>query len=138
MNTSCCGGKQGHAHFTRAAGSQEPCPLVDFDNGWNEFMAAVYQLPSNETIESRFGERFGELAIRWMHCDVLHDLQFTPHLAFALLACFIFMPTFFTGTFEGFPVCSLPQQTELPGFLLLNTLLLKNLTVLLQMHSRTM
>ena len=50
---------QGHAHFTRAAGSQIPCPLIDFDNGWNEFMAAAYQLPSGETIKKKFGEDFG-------------------------------------------------------------------------------
>ena len=50
---------QGHALFTRAAGSQIPCPQIDFENGWNEYMAAVYQLPSNETIKSKFGAAFG-------------------------------------------------------------------------------
>ena len=50
---------QGHALFTRAAGSQIPCPQLDFEGGWNKYMAAVYQLPSNETIKSKFGADFG-------------------------------------------------------------------------------
>ncbi|KAK9819242.1 hypothetical protein WJX81_003477 [Elliptochloris bilobata] len=50
--------EQGHALFTRAAGSQIPCPQMDFDGGWNKYMAAVYQLPSNETIKSKFGAAF--------------------------------------------------------------------------------
>ena len=50
---------QGHALFTRAAGSQIPCPQLDFEGGWNKYMAAVYQLPSNETIKSKFGAAFG-------------------------------------------------------------------------------
>ena len=51
--------RQGHALFTRAAGSQLPCPQIDFEGGWNKYFAAVYQLPSNETIKSKFGEDFG-------------------------------------------------------------------------------
>ena len=50
---------QGHALFTRAAGSNIPCPQIDFDNGWNEYFAAVYKLPANETVKSKFGAAFG-------------------------------------------------------------------------------
>ena len=33
--------EQGHAAFTRAAGSNLPCPAIDFTGGWNDFMAGV-------------------------------------------------------------------------------------------------
>ena len=50
--------RQGHALFTRQAGSLDPCPLVDFDTGFNEFLAAAYQLPPGVTVADRFGAPF--------------------------------------------------------------------------------
>lgn len=49
---------QGHALFTRQAGSTIPCPLVDFDGGFNAFFAAAYGLADGETVESHFGTAF--------------------------------------------------------------------------------
>lgn len=51
---------QGHALFTRQAGSTIPCPLVDFDGGFNAFMAAAYGLSNGTTVEDQFGSAFGE------------------------------------------------------------------------------
>ncbi|KAK9805704.1 hypothetical protein WJX72_012559 [[Myrmecia] bisecta] len=50
--------EQGHALFTRHAGSKLPCPVIDFDGGFNALMAAAYGLGPNETILSRFGANF--------------------------------------------------------------------------------
>lgn len=51
---------QGHALFTRQAGSTIPCPLVDFDGGFNAFMAAAFSLPKGTTVKDHFGAAFGE------------------------------------------------------------------------------
>ena len=53
---------QGHALFTRQAGSAYPCPLLDFTGGFNKFMAAAFNLGEGETVESKFGKPFGESA----------------------------------------------------------------------------
>ena len=50
--------RQGHALFTRQAGGLDPCPLVDFDGGFNAFMAAAYNLPPGVTVAARFGKPF--------------------------------------------------------------------------------
>ena len=49
---------QGHALFTRAAGSTIPCPAIDFVGGFNQFLAAAYGLPEGTTIEEEFGAAF--------------------------------------------------------------------------------
>ena len=53
---------QGHALFTRHAGSNLPCPLVNITGGFNQFLAAAYNLSSNttEAIVARFGAPFGK------------------------------------------------------------------------------
>ncbi len=51
--------RQGHALFTRQAGSSDPCPLVDFTGGFNAFFAAAYGLPAGQTIQQKFGAAFG-------------------------------------------------------------------------------
>ena len=53
---------QGHALFTRHAGSNLPCPLVNVTGGFNQFLAAAYGLSSNttEAVVARFGAAFGE------------------------------------------------------------------------------
>ena len=53
--------EQGHALFTRQAGSTIPCPLVDFDGGFNDFMAAAYGLPAGVTVEQQYGSAYGKL-----------------------------------------------------------------------------
>ena len=50
--------RQGHALFTRQAGGMDPCPLVDFDNGFNQFLGAAYNLPPGMTVASKFGAPF--------------------------------------------------------------------------------
>jgi hypothetical protein len=55
---------QGHALFTRQAGSDLPCPLVDFMGGFNKFFGAAYNLTGDSTIQSHFGTPFGEVSIR--------------------------------------------------------------------------
>ena len=50
---------QGHALFTRQAGSSLPCPQVDFTGGFNQWFAAAYNLTEGQTIESVFGAPFG-------------------------------------------------------------------------------
>ncbi len=57
----CAGAGQGHVLFTRQAGSADPCPLVDFDAGWNAFFAGVYGLPAGVTVAQQFGAPFGAL-----------------------------------------------------------------------------
>lgn len=49
--------EQAHALFTRQAGGTNPCPLIDFDGGFNAWMAAAYEL-EDETVEEHFGEAF--------------------------------------------------------------------------------
>ena len=49
---------QGHALFTRAAGSTIPCPAIDFVGGFNQFLAAAYGLPEGTTIEEEYGAAF--------------------------------------------------------------------------------
>jgi hypothetical protein len=58
---------QGHALFTRHAGSSLPCPQLNFTGGFNEFYAAAYNLTNGETIESKFGAPFGARQ-ELMHC----------------------------------------------------------------------
>lgn len=48
--------EQGHALLTRQAGSVIPCPLIDFDGGFNAFFAAAYQL--NGTVKEKYGVAF--------------------------------------------------------------------------------
>ncbi len=43
--------------MTRALGSTIPCPLVDFDGGFNKFMAAAFKL--NGTVKETYGAAFG-------------------------------------------------------------------------------
>ena len=50
---------QGHALFTRQAGGNNPCPALDFTGGFNQFMAAAYNL-TGQTVEEKFGASFGE------------------------------------------------------------------------------
>ena len=50
---------QGHALFTRQAGGDLPCPALDFTGGFNQFMAAAYNL-TGQTVEEKFGAPFGE------------------------------------------------------------------------------
>lgn len=57
---SYCMCLQGHALFTRQAGSTIPCPLVDFDGGFNAFMGAAFGLSNGTTVEDQFGAPFGE------------------------------------------------------------------------------
>ena len=56
--------EQGHALFTRQAGSTIPCPLVDFTGGFNAFMGAAYGLPAGVTVEEQYGSAFGEQSIQ--------------------------------------------------------------------------
>jgi hypothetical protein len=48
--------EQGHALFTRQAGGRNPCPLVDFDGGFNAFLARAYGL--NGTVQQTYGVAF--------------------------------------------------------------------------------
>jgi hypothetical protein len=43
------------------AGGSNPCPAIDFTGGFNDFFAAVYDLPSNMSILNKFGKAFGAL-----------------------------------------------------------------------------
>lgn len=52
--------KQGHALMTRHSGSANPCPVIDFDAGFNAWMAYAYGLPKGQTVEQKFGKPFGE------------------------------------------------------------------------------
>jgi hypothetical protein len=58
---------QGHALYTRQAGSTIPCPYVDYDKGFNAVFARAYGLKDGETISKLFGSDWGELAV--MHCS---------------------------------------------------------------------
>ena len=69
--------EQGHALFTRQAGSTIPCPLVDFDGGFNDFMAAAYGLPAGVTVEQQYGSAYGKLL----------PLFSTPNAALPVLSC---------------------------------------------------
>lgn len=46
--------------MTRHAGSANPCPVIDFDGGFNAWMAYAYNLPKGVTVEQKFGKPFGE------------------------------------------------------------------------------
>ncbi|KAK9804578.1 hypothetical protein WJX73_002013 [Symbiochloris irregularis] len=48
--------EQGHALYTRQAGSTVPCPYVDYDKGFNAVFARAYGLPDGETISKLFGK----------------------------------------------------------------------------------
>ena len=48
--------------MTRHAGSANPCPVIDFDAGFNAWMAYAYGLPKGVTVEKKFGKPFGESA----------------------------------------------------------------------------
>lgn len=63
---------QGHALYTRQAGSTIPCPYVDYDKGFNAVFARAYGLKDGETISKIFGSDWGELpALEHMSCFVL-------------------------------------------------------------------
>jgi len=47
--------EQGHALYTRQAGSTIPCPYVDYDKGFNAVFARAYNLKDGETIAKLFG-----------------------------------------------------------------------------------
>ena len=72
---------QGHALFTRQAGGDLPCPALDFTGGFNQFMAAAYNL-TGMTIKEKYGVDFGEATlpdhiIADAHsCDELSRLSF--------------------------------------------------------------
>lgn len=51
---------QGHALYTRQAGSTVPCPYVDYDKGFNAVFARAYGLEDGETIAKLFGKDWGE------------------------------------------------------------------------------
>ena len=53
---------QGHALFTRQAGGDLPCPALDFTGGFNQFMAAAYNL-TGQTVGEKFGAAFGEIPV---------------------------------------------------------------------------
>ncbi|CAK0780436.1 hypothetical protein CVIRNUC_005053 [Coccomyxa viridis] len=53
--------EQGHALFTRQAGGNNPCPALDFTGGFNQFMAAAYNL-TGQTVEEKFGAPFDPFA----------------------------------------------------------------------------
>ena len=67
---------QGHALFTRQAGGDLPCPVLDFYGGFNQFFGAAYGL-HGQTVEQAFGAPFGEsrpmqhteLACAHLSCD---------------------------------------------------------------------
>ena len=61
-------GMQGHALMTRHSGSANPCPVIDFDAGFNAWMAYAYGLPKGTTVEKKFGKPFGVD----LRCYVLH------------------------------------------------------------------
>ncbi|KAK9915431.1 hypothetical protein WJX75_009080 [Coccomyxa subellipsoidea] len=50
--------EQGHALFTRQAGSDLPCPPLDFTGGFNKFFGAAFNLTGSDTIESKYGVPF--------------------------------------------------------------------------------
>ncbi len=75
--------EQGHALFTRQAGSTIPCPLVDFDGGFNDFMAAAYGLADGVTVEQQYGSAYGMLL------TLLSILNATP-LVFRYSYCKLF------------------------------------------------
>jgi len=56
--------EQGHALFTRHAGSSLPCPLIDFDEGFNSIMVLAFKLQrkgdekATETVARKFGKPF--------------------------------------------------------------------------------
>lgn len=52
--------------MTRHSGSANPCPLIDFDGGFNDWMAAAFNLPKGQTVEQKFGKPFGEGSLRKM------------------------------------------------------------------------
>ena len=55
---------QGHAMFTRHAGSNLPCPPIDFLEGFNGFMAWAYDIPVKTTaraaVKDKYGVEFGK------------------------------------------------------------------------------
>ena len=51
---------QGHALMTRHSGSANPCPFIDFDAGFNAWMAYAYGLPKGTTVADKFGKPFGK------------------------------------------------------------------------------
>ena len=55
-------GVQGHALYTRQAGSTVPCPYVDYDKGFNAVFARAYGLEDGETISKLFGKDWGKAA----------------------------------------------------------------------------
>lgn len=73
---------QGHALYTRQAGSTIPCPYVDYDKGFNAVFARAYGLEDGETIAKLFGSDWGELAV--MHCPwyLASVFQCVSHLRF--------------------------------------------------------
>jgi hypothetical protein len=50
--------EQGHALFTRQAGSTIPCPVIDLVGGFNGYFASAYNLPAGTTIKDKFGKDF--------------------------------------------------------------------------------
>ncbi len=64
--------EQGHALFTRQAGSTIPCPLVDFDGGFNDFMVSSASnsnsLDVTALLSSYFNQQRPLLCIIWSEC----------------------------------------------------------------------
>lgn len=60
---------QGHALFTRQAGSTLPCPQVDFTGGFNSLMAAAYGIAS---VQAKYGAPFSMP----LHCLCLRQANF--------------------------------------------------------------
>ncbi len=46
--------------MTRHSGSANPCPVIDFDAGFNAWMAYAYGLPKGTTVADKFGKPFGK------------------------------------------------------------------------------
>ena len=83
---------QGHALYTRQAGSTIPCPYVDYDKGFNAVFARAYGLKDGETIAKLFGSDWGESALV---CLFLH-----------LCAGFSKSLPLCAGCFKSLPLCA--------------------------------
>jgi hypothetical protein len=53
-----CSSKLKCASCCRHAGGQNPCPEIDFDKGFNDIMAAAFDLKG--TVKKEFGAPFGK------------------------------------------------------------------------------
>ena len=83
---------QGHALFTRAAGSTLPCPAIDFITGFNNLYAAAFDLPAGATIESTFGVEFGAPPdVYIVLLEYIYELQYIYELLGISMANFFLL-----------------------------------------------